>query len=98
MVCLNNNAHKGCAVNKMVPLGELLPNETAQVVEFRLLGEPHERAFLLEFQKRAERMGLRIGKNVRILKNEDRGPVVIALNGSRLAMGRSIAQTVMVKK
>jgi Fe2+ transport system protein FeoA len=41
-------------------------------------------------------MGLTSGVNIRVINSQMPGPVVIELRGSRVALGRGIAQRIMV--
>ncbi|MFH1075493.1 MAG: FeoA domain-containing protein [Pseudomonadota bacterium] len=49
-----------------------------------------------ELTKRVKEMGLRIGDEVEIITNDNRGPIVIALHCSRLVVGRMAAQKIWV--
>lgn len=42
-------------------------------------------------------MGLVPGVHLRVLRRDRRGPVVIALHGTRLAVGRGIAERILVR-
>lgn len=46
--------------------------------------------------KRLYEMGLNTGANVKIVKN-DMGPVVVSLNGNKVAFGRGLAEKIMIK-
>lgn len=43
-------------------------------------------------------MGLSPGVNLRIIQSQMPGPVIIDLRGSRLALGRGMAQRIIVKE
>jgi len=43
-------------------------------------------------------MGLSPGVNLRIIQSQIPGPVIIDLRGSRLALGRGMAQRIIVKE
>lgn len=45
---------------------------------------------------RAEGMGLRVGKRVRMLAN-DAGPVLVKVDESRIAVDRGVAMTIQVR-
>ena len=47
---------------------------------------------------RLETMGLRIGKTIEMLSNQGHGPVLIMVEGSRLAIGRGIAKKILVRE
>jgi len=43
-------------------------------------------------------MGMVKGKTLRMVKNDARGPVIVALEETRLALGRGMAQKVLVEQ
>ncbi|MBU5437187.1 ferrous iron transport protein A [Tissierella sp. MSJ-40] len=47
--------------------------------------------------KRLFEMGLNTGAEVRMVKN-DSGPVILYTSGSKLALGRGLAQKIMIEK
>jgi len=49
-------------------------------------------------RRRLADMGLSPGVNVRVVQSQIPGPVIIDLRGSRLALGRGMAQRIMVKE
>ncbi len=49
-------------------------------------------------RRRLADMGLSPGVNVRVVQSQMPGPVIIDLRGSRLALGRGMAQRIMVKE
>jgi len=49
-------------------------------------------------RRRLADMGLSPGVTVRIVQSQIPGPVIIDLRGSRLALGRGMAQRIMVKE
>ncbi|MDD5448877.1 MAG: FeoA family protein [Actinomycetota bacterium] len=49
-------------------------------------------------QKRLADMGLMPGTRVRLVQKQERGPVLIELKGSRLALGRGMAHKIMVEE
>jgi len=48
-------------------------------------------------QARLASMGLLPGANVRVVKNDRSGPVVLAVKGARLMLGRGVTEKVMVR-
>ena len=50
-----------------------------------------------ELQSRLASMGLVPGVSIEVVTNSMRGPVVIAAGGSRLMLGRGMAQKVLVR-
>lgn len=42
-------------------------------------------------------MGLVPGVRLRVLRRDGRGPVVVALHGTRLAVGRGVAERILVR-
>jgi ferrous iron transport protein A len=73
----------------MVPLGLLQLGDRAEVVE--IISGKHPCA-------RIEDMGFRVGKTVEMLNNEGRGPLLIKVDESRLALGRGMAMKILVRR
>jgi ferrous iron transport protein A len=73
----------------MVPLGLLRLGDRAEVVE--IISGKHPCA-------RIEDMGFRVGKTVEMLNNEGRGPLLIKVDESRLALGRGMAMKILVRR
>jgi len=48
-------------------------------------------------QRRLADMGLTPGVRIRLINSQAAGPVLIELRGSRVGLGRGVAQKVMVK-
>jgi ferrous iron transport protein A len=49
-------------------------------------------------QRRLADMGLTPGTQIRVINSQMSGPVLIDLRGSRLAVGRGVAQKILVKE
>ncbi len=81
----------------MAPLGLLSTGEKAEIAEIRAQKDicagrgKHQMC-------QAEDMGLRIGKTVEMLNNEGRGPLLLKVDESRIAIGRGMAMKIMVKR
>ena len=45
--------------------------------------------------KRLYEMGFNTGANIKVVKN-DRGPIIVSLSGNKIALGRGLAEKVMV--
>lgn len=73
----------------MVPLGLLRLGDRAEVVD--IISGKHPCA-------RIEDMGFRVGKTIEMLNNEGRGPLLIKIDESRLALGRGLAMKIMVRR
>jgi len=81
----------------MAPLGLLSPGERAEVVEIRgKKGYCHGKKE--KHICHAEDMGIRVGNVIEMLNSEGRGPVLIKIDESRIAIGRGMAMKIMVKK
>lgn len=88
--------------NIMTPLGLLVNGEYGEVVEIRrhrldgacdLHGHRCRRG-----QSRVENLGLRVGKNVEMVRNEGYGPVVVKIDESRIAMARGLAMRILIRR
>ena len=49
-------------------------------------------------QRRLADMGLTPGTEIRVINSQMPGPVLIDLRGSRVALGRGVAQKILVEK
>jgi Fe2+ transport system protein FeoA len=67
------------------------------------IAQEGERAIVQEFtggsgaQMRLATMGLKKGDEVEVITNSGEGQLVVAVNATRLALGRGIAQKIMVQ-
>jgi len=43
-------------------------------------------------------MGIRVGKEIEMLRNGESGPVLLKVDESRIAIGRGMAQKIMVEE
>lgn len=43
-------------------------------------------------------MGIRIGKSIEMLTNEGRGPLLLKVDESRIAVGRGMAMKILVRR
>jgi len=81
----------------MAPLGLLIPGERAEVVEIR-----EKRCHSHERKEKhichAEDMGIRVGNVIEMLNSDGRGPVLIKIDESRIAIGRGMAMKIMVRR
>lgn len=73
----------------VVPLLSLLPGDRGIVVDLR--GGPN-------FRSRLYAMGLAPGAVVRVLENYPRGPLIVEVGGTRIALGKGMAARVFVRK
>jgi ferrous iron transport protein A len=74
----------------VVPLTMLLPGEEAKIVA---LGQGAGR------QHHFRRIGLREGKIVKVIATQPgRGPIVIDVEGTQIAIGRGMAQQILIQK
>jgi ferrous iron transport protein A len=86
----------------MIPLGLLGTEERAEIMEVRedkrcvltSVGSNSQRSC----QDRIEDMGVRVGKIVEVLSNGGRGPILLKVDESRIAMGRGIAMKILVRR
>ncbi len=90
---------------RMVPLGLLSSGERAEIMEIKEGKDclspaggcaGNERRG--DERSRIEEMGIRIGKNVQMISNGGRGPMLIKVDGSRIAMGRGMAMKILVRR
>ncbi|MCL6447073.1 MAG: ferrous iron transport protein A [Armatimonadetes bacterium] len=72
----------------MKPLGFLAPGEAGVIKEV---------AGGIGIRERLRGMGVTKGKALRMIQNNACGPVIVALGETRLALGRGMAQKVLVE-
>lgn len=77
----------------MFPIVMLNIGEKAFIEEIFFKG-----SFDQKYCGRLESMGLRSGAQIQVLKNDGRGPVVVMVANSRIALARGIAKKIMVNK
>ena len=80
----------------MAPLGLLSRGEEAEILEIKVLkgGAAGSKDQLCHI----EDLGLRVGKIVEMLNNEGRGPILLKVDESRIAIGRGVAMKIMVRR
>jgi ferrous iron transport protein A len=81
----------------MTPLGLLSKGEQAEIIEIKGqkdCGHGSSKNHLCY----AEDMGLRVGKVIEMLNNEGRGPILLKVDESRIAISRGMAMKIMVMK
>lgn len=76
-------------INQGMPLAMARPGEVVTVIGVRA-GRG--------LQRRLADMGLTPGVQIRVVNSQMPGPVLIDLRGTRLALGRGIAQKITVKE
>ncbi len=79
----------------MAPLGLLNTGDRAEIIEFGVHKDFHVKE---NHMNHIEDMGLRVGKTVEVLNNGGIGPMLLKVDGSRIAIGRKMAMKIMVKK
>jgi ferrous iron transport protein A len=86
----------------MLPLGLLVSGEQAEIMEIKGWKGAHsldlERERPGDEQGRIEDMGIRVGKSVQMLNNGGRGPLLLKVDESRIAIGRGVAMKIVVRR
>ena len=79
-------------------LSQLRPGETGVIVSIQALtNHRHRRRRSWGFQRRLEDMGLTPGTSIMVVKSAPfHGPIEIHVRGSRLAIGRGMAERILV--
>lgn len=78
----------------MIPLGLLNDGEKAVIIKVRTkLGNSDKKLFC-----HIEDVGFRVGKIIQMLKNNEKGPILVKLDESRIAVGRGMAMKIFVRK
>lgn len=74
--------------NHAMPLAMAQPGETVTVIGVRAGWR---------LQRRLADMGLTPGVQIRVINSQMAGPLLIDLRGSRVGLGRGVAQKILVK-
>lgn len=85
-----------------MPLGLLLDGEKASIMKIGRNDGPgcggREKGCHDETLRRAEEIGIKIGKNIEMIHNGGGGSLVIRADESRIALRRNIAMKIMVRR
>ena len=76
-------------INQEMPLAMACPSEPVTVTGVKAGWG---------LQRRLADMGLTPGVRIRVINSQMSGPVLIDLRGSRVALGRGVAQKILVKE
>jgi ferrous iron transport protein A len=94
-------------MKSMAPLGLLSEGEKAEIVEIRTQkrkalsverGAHNAQLTTHNAICHAEDMGLHVGKVIEMLNNKGRGPLLLKVDESRIAIGRGLAMKIMVRR
>jgi ferrous iron transport protein A len=78
-------------------LSQLRPGETGVIVSIQALTNHRHHRHVWGFQRRLEDMGLTPGTRIMVVKSAPfHGPIEISVRGSRLAIGRGMADRILV--
>jgi ferrous iron transport protein A len=80
----------------MIPLLYLSEGEQGKIVAISSGGGGGCRARRDVRQCRAMDLGFQVGKSVRLIQKNGSGPILVKVDDSRIAIGRGIAQKIMV--
>ncbi len=84
----------------MVPLCDLSEGEQGEIAEIDRHEKPRRHAFHGKGHKNRGRMadlGLRVGKQIQLLRKQNRGPLLLKVDESRIAIGRGLADRIWIK-
>ena len=83
-----------------MPLGLVNTGDKAEVVEVTSRGRKclSGKKTISQADARIEDIGIRAGKIIEMLNNEGRGPLLLKIDESRIAMARGIAMKIMVRR
>jgi ferrous iron transport protein A len=95
---------QGVSGGDAMPLGLLATGDKAEVVEVKqgirqgARGPAVSKPEHSGHASRMEDLGFRPGKKIEMLKNEGRGPMLVKIDESRIAIGRGMAMKVVVRR
>jgi ferrous iron transport protein A len=87
----------------MVPLGLLGSGEAGEIMEIRENEASSQTScrrhrHMKQGSTRIADMGVRVGKTVKMLSNEGRGPLLVRIDETRIAMARGVAMRILVRR
>ncbi len=85
----------------MSPLYELKEGEQGEVVEIsrkQTCHRNHGHKGNCNGHSRISELGIRVGKTVKVLQNRKRGALLVKVDESRIAIGRGMAEKILIKK
>ena len=84
----------------MLLLGLLSSGECGEIMEIRhgARGLGAAGSLCPDRQSRLETMGIRVGKQVEVLRSEGGGPLLIKVDESRIAVSRGMAMKILVRR
>jgi ferrous iron transport protein A len=93
----------------MVALALLSNGEKGEVVDIIGRGNPHHKCYEHHRPKSPlprrhnhhaiiERIGIRPGKIVEVVSNNERGSILIKIDDNRIALGRGVAMKILVRR
>ncbi len=84
----------------MVPLFELKEGDVGEIVEIsdksECYGRKHRHGNCRCGNTRINTLGLRVGKTVTLLQKQGRGPLLVKVDESRIAIGRGMAERIKI--
>ncbi len=91
---------EGEKLNGLIPLCHLHEGERGEIIETSGIGchgraTGHERK--CKGHGRIADLGLRVGKTVELLQKGKRGPLLVKVDESRIAIGRGMARNILIK-
>lgn len=84
----------------MVPLCDLIEGEQGEIAEIDRHDKPHQHASHgkgRNGQRRMSDLGLRVGKQIQLLRKQGRGPILLKVDEARIAIGRGLADRIWIK-
>ena len=86
----------------MMPLGLLTEGEEAEIMEIRhhrqALHGRHGNQCTVNENARIADIGIRVGKNIEVIRNGGNGPLLVKIDESRIAIGRGVAMKIFVRR
>ena len=85
---------------KLIPLRNLNEGDQGEIAEIVRKGPSHRhssRGRGRGSQGWFSEMGLRVGKKIQLLHKRNKGPILLKVDQSRIAIGRSLADRIWIK-
>ncbi|MDO5689289.1 MAG: FeoA family protein [Tissierellia bacterium] len=72
-----------------IPLSAISEGETCRIIRIQSQGPSTKRLY---------EMGLHTGAEVKVKKNDHKGPQILGIHGANIAIGRNLADGIQVRK
>lgn len=76
--------------NDIMPLGLITNGEKVEIIDFAKTGK--------SLFSHLRDMGILVGKLVEVISNERKGPILLKVDGARIAIGKGMSMKILVRR